>query len=183
MGRPSKLSDSQWAEVAKRLVAGEKAADLAREFGISKTAISVRVSKRAETIQEVAQKIVETERALGQLEVADQLVVVNLASKLRAMSEDLVDAGSMGAKTALKLHAIAHQQISTIDVRAKLTPEAIEVVKSVAAISRTANEASAIGVGLMTNQKKTVEKSIHDELPSVGGGVMAPVFNVTVRGK
>jgi hypothetical protein len=32
MGRPSKLTDKQWDKSAQRLLKGEKAADLAREF-------------------------------------------------------------------------------------------------------------------------------------------------------
>ena len=38
MGRPSKLSPKQWAEVERRTAEGEGARALAREFGISEAA-------------------------------------------------------------------------------------------------------------------------------------------------
>ena len=44
MGRPSKLTEKQWAEIGRRLLAGEKAASLAREFKITEGAIVVGVA-------------------------------------------------------------------------------------------------------------------------------------------
>lgn len=185
MGRPSKLSEAQWADVARRVVAGETHASVAKAFGVSKAAVSVQVSKRAENIHSVAQQVVQAERSLAALPISDQIIVVNLASKLRAMAEDVVAAGAFGAKTALRLSALANAQVMTIEVGQAIGEKEINVLKNVVALSRGANDAIAPALGVMTNQKKQVERGIHDELPTPGGGagVMAPVFNVTLKGR
>ena len=46
MARPSKLTDKQWEEIKSRMLHGEKAADLSREYKVSKASISERVSER-----------------------------------------------------------------------------------------------------------------------------------------
>lgn len=55
------------------LLAGESTSALAREFGVSKSTISVRFSERSETIKNVAHQIVATEQALSFLNVSEQL--------------------------------------------------------------------------------------------------------------
>jgi hypothetical protein len=113
-GRPSKLSLQQWAEITRRLVEGEKAADLAREFKVSKATLSTGVSKRAGNIKAVANQMVAAERALSSLTVSEQLITVSLASKLRAIGDNLCDAAHYGAATAHRLSAIANIQVAKI---------------------------------------------------------------------
>lgn len=45
MARPSKLSPAQWADVERRLLEGERAADLAREYGVDRAALTRKFSK------------------------------------------------------------------------------------------------------------------------------------------
>jgi AcrR family transcriptional regulator len=153
MARPSKLTDAQWEAIGKRLLAGESAASLAREFGVSKAAISARFSKRTETIKSVAKQIVETERALSFLNVSEQMAARSLADDLRAISEHLAGAARFGAATAHRLAGIAHMKASEIDDARPLNDESIKSLKGIAVLTRMANESSEIGVNLLRANK------------------------------
>lgn len=156
MGRPSKLTEKQWAEITSRLVAGEKAADLAREFGVSKAAISSRVSKRAETIHSVANQVVTAERSLAMLPVSEQLIAVNLASKLRAISDNLASAAMHGAATAHRLNALANSEVAKIDDAQPL--ESAESLKGVMVLTKLANDSASIALNLLAANKESVQK-------------------------
>lgn len=156
MARPSKLKPEQWTEIIKRLLAGEKAADLAREYGVSKTAISTRVSKRTETIQTVAHQVVAAERALSELPISEQLLAVNLASKLRAISDNLASAAQYGAQTAHRLSALANSEVSKVDDAEPL--KSIESLKGVAALTKLANDSASIALNLLAANKDTVKE-------------------------
>jgi hypothetical protein len=162
MGRPSKLSEAKWEQIKKRLLAGEKAADLAREFGVSKSAISSRVSKRIETVREVAHKIVETESAIRELSIADQISAVSLADQLRAISGHLAGAANFGAATAHRLSGIAHAKVQEIDDAAPLNAESIESLKGVSVLTEMANKASVIGLNLLSANKEMTKSSLED---------------------
>jgi hypothetical protein len=158
MGRPSKLTDKQWDEVKKRLAGGEKAADLAREYGVSKTAISTRVSKRIETVKSVANQIVSAEEALKSLPVSEQLLTLSLADDLRAISRHLAGAGKFGAATAHRLSGIANAKVQEIDDAAPLDEKSLEALKGVAVLTKLANEAAQIPIGLLQANKETVKE-------------------------
>ncbi len=151
MGRPSKLSAEQWTEITRRLAEGEKAADLAKAFGVSKTAISNRVSKRAETVKAVANQLVKSQSDLRSLPVSEQLLTLNLADKLRSISMHAAGAAEFGMATAHRLHGIAHgltQRIDDADPSASM-----EDLKAVAAMNRIANDAAHIGLNLLAANK------------------------------
>lgn len=158
MGRPSKLNERQWDAIGKRLLAGEKAADLAREFGISPATISARFSKRIETVKTVANQLVATENAIRSLPVSEQVSVFALADELRAISTHLAGAAKYGSATAHRLAGIAHAKVQEIDDAAPLDAESIESLKGVAVLTKMANEASQIGVNLLAANKETVRE-------------------------
>lgn len=158
MGRPSKLTDLQWEKIGKRLLAGEKASALAKEFGVSKTAISVRFSERIETVKEVAQQIVATEQRMAQLPVADQIAARSLADELKAISVHLAGAAKFGAATAHRLAGIANMKVAEIDDAAPLDEDSLKALKGIAALTHTANQASEIALGLLKANKETVDK-------------------------
>jgi Helix-turn-helix domain of resolvase. len=158
MGRPSKLSDKQWEQIGKRLLAGEKPADLAREYGISKGLVSTRFSKRTETIKVVANQVVATERAMSLLNVSEQLAVRSLADDLKAISEHLAGAARFGAATAHRLSGIAHSKASEIDDASPLKDEdSVAALRGISALTKMANEASEIGVNLLRANKEHVD--------------------------
>lgn len=165
MGRPSKLTEAQWRQVQTRLLAGERAADLAREFGVSKTAISVRFSGRSETVRSVANQLVSAEVSLRALPVPEQVAALNLAEELRTISTHLAGAARYGAATAHRLAGIAHGKAAEIDDAAPLTDESLAAMKGIAALTRVANEAAATGLNLLSANKDAVKRAETAEVP------------------
>jgi hypothetical protein len=157
MGRPSKLTERQWQDIEKRLVDGEKAADLAREFGVSKTAISTRFSKRIETAKTVANQIVSAEQAFKALPVSEQIAALTIADTLRSISHHLGGAANFSAATSHRLAGIAHGKVQEIDDAAPLDAESREALKDVAVLQRMANESSTIPMALLAANKETVK--------------------------
>ena len=156
MARPSKLTDAQWEIIGKRLLAGESAASLAREFKVSKASVSVRFSKRIETVKEVAKQIVETDRAISFLNVSERVEAFSLADDLKAMSSHLASAGKFGSMIANRCKSIAYTEALKIDeVDPMATPERM---KSVKAMLELANTASTLPVNLLTANKEYVQK-------------------------
>lgn len=158
MGRPSKLTDRQWSNVEKRLLAGESQGALAKEYKISKAAIQKRFSGRLETVKTVANQLVAAEQALHKLPVSDQLATLTLADELRAISTHLAGAAKFGAATAHRLSGIAHAKVQEIDDAAPLDEKSMESLKGVAVLTKIANEASTIGVNLLAANKDTVRE-------------------------
>lgn len=158
MARPSKLTDAQWEKIGKRLLAGESASSLAREFGISKAAVSGRFSERVKNVKEAANQIVAAESALSKLNVSEQLAARSLADDLKAISEHLAGAARFGAATAHRLSGIANARSEMIPDAGDLSDEAKSALTAVSVLTKMANEASEIGVNLLKANKDTIEE-------------------------
>lgn len=165
MGRPSKLTEKQWAEIQQRLLKGEKAADLAREFKVSKTRISERFSERTGTIRNVAEQLVSAEGALRALPVSEQVQALNLADELRAISMHLAGAAKFGAATAHRLNGIAHAKVQEIDDAAPLSAESLESLKGIAVLTKIANDSATIGLNLLAANKEAIKEMNQDQRP------------------
>lgn len=161
MGRPSKLSDKQWEEVGRRLLAGEKPADLCREFKVSPPTLSRRFAKRTETIKTVANQILATEAALGGLPLSEQVEAVTLAGKLRSISMHMADAANYSAATSHRLAGMAHLKTAEIP-DGPLTDKAKDTIKDVVALQRSANEAATIPLNLLAANKDSVKLVTQD---------------------
>lgn len=157
MGRPSKLTDAQWESIGKRLLAGESAASLAREFKVSKASVSVRFSKRIETVKSVANQIVETEEALSLLNVSEQMAARSLADELKAISVHLAGAARYGAATAHRLSGIAHNKVAEIDDATPLNEESLKTLKGISVLTQMSNASAEIGINLLRANKDTIE--------------------------
>jgi hypothetical protein len=158
MGRQSKLTEAQWEKLGKRLLAGEKAADLAREFDVSKTSISVRFSKRNETVKTVANQIVTVEQALANLTVSEQIAARTLADDLKAISSHLASAAKFSAATAHRVSGIAHGKAAEIDDAAPLDDKSRQALGDVAALTKLANAAAEIPLNLIRANKETIDE-------------------------
>jgi hypothetical protein len=159
MGRPSKLTDQQWETIGKRLLAGESAASLAKEFGVDRAAVTRRFSQRNATIKNVANQIVETDRALSFLNASEQIAACSLADELKAISGHLAGAARFGAATAHRLAGIAHSNVSKIDDAMPLNDEAsVSSLKGIAVLTKMANESSEIALNLLNANKETVKE-------------------------
>lgn len=178
MGRKSKLSEAQWAEVFRRLLEGESRRKLAEEFGLSEASIRQREAKSAKTpqVQQVARMIVETEVALKSLPIPAQINARNLAAKLRSISDSLASAAELGSRTAHRLQALANSEVGKVDDANPL--ESVEALKGVSALTRLANDSASIALNLLAANKETVKRlnGEGDEPASAS----APIFNVTV---
>ena len=155
MARKSPLTEKQWKEIERRLLAGEKGRRLAAEFGVSDTAIRKRFSLQTKRIKEVANQIVETEHAFKSLPVGAQISARTLADELLAISSHLAGAAKFGAMTAHRLSGIANQQVEKIDeVNPMSDPE---MLQGIAVLTKMANESAVIGSNLLNANKETIK--------------------------
>lgn len=80
MGRPSTLSDNEWAILGARIAAGEKAAALAQEFGVSKSAISKRFAGKPAPQEKAPAP--PKERPRGRPSTFDQAIADEICARL-----------------------------------------------------------------------------------------------------
>jgi hypothetical protein len=162
MGRPSKLTEQQRTEIKRRLLDGEKPADLAREFKVSKALVSG-LNKRVEELKGVANQVVSAERALGNLPVPEQLLTVSLAGKLRSISDSLASAAELGARTAHRLHALANSEVGKVDDADPLSQDSITSLKNVGVLTKLGNDSANIAINLLAANRDTVKRITEDE--------------------
>lgn len=166
MPRPSKLTPQQWSEVERRLLSGESARALGREFDVSEAAIRKRfganqtVSTQSTQVRTVAEKLADANTALEALPIAQRQVAIDLADKLRSISGSLASAAELGAKTAHRLQALANSEVSKVDDAQPL--QSMEALKGVAALTKLANDSASIALNLLAANKDTV-KRLNDE--------------------
>jgi hypothetical protein len=164
MARPSKLTPAQWSEVERRLLAGETARSLGREFGINEAAIRKRfgayqsLSTQSTQVRTAAEKIAEANIALEALPPAQRPIAIDLADKLRSISFSLASAAELGAKTAHRLHALANSEIGKVDDADPLAEESLSALKGVSVLTKLANDSSAIALNLLSANKDAVRQ-------------------------
>lgn len=157
MGRKSKLTEAQWETIRKRLIDGESASSLATEYGVNRAAVSRKLGENFATVKIVAKQLYTAETALKALPLAQQISAITLAQQLVAISGHLAGAASFGAATAHRLSGIAHGKVQDIDDAKPLDEKSMESLKSVAVLTRMANDASEIGINLLKANKETVD--------------------------
>lgn len=176
MGRKSKLTDAQWAEVERRLLEGESRRALGREFKVSETSIREHFAgseKEAKQVKEVARKIVDAERSLEALPPLARKTAQNLAEKLRSVSESLAAAAELGAKTSHRLMALANDQVNKVDDAEPLSEQSIASLKNVSALTKLGNDSATIALNLLSANKDTV-KRLNEEGAEEEADVMTP---------
>lgn len=160
MARPSKLTPEQWADIERRLSAGESAASLAREHGINQSQITRRVTQVSQTIRNVAIQVAEAQTALATLPAAQQYTALTMADEIRGLQQDVLAATRLGAKSGLRLHAIANSELQKVD---DANPQASqETLRGVAVLTKMANESMTPALTLLAANKETV-KRLDDE--------------------
>lgn len=161
MGRKSKLTDEQWQQIGERLVKGEKPADLAREFKVSKATISERFSKRTEKIKAVAGQLVAAETAFESLGIAEQISARSLADDLKAISAHLASAAKYGAQVAHKLAGIANEQAQQVDDARP--EESVDNLKRIDVMMTLANKSANLGLNLLAANKEAAKAMIQED--------------------
>jgi len=174
MGRRSPLTDAQWKKIHSRILKGEAASDLAREYGVSRSAISMRFSERTKRVKAAAVAVIEAENVFHKLNFAEQRQAKNLIAELQAIGHHMASAGRLNAATAHRLAGIANAQVSKID---DVNPmESQEVLQGISALTKMSNDASVIGLSLLNANKNAMDKASDDADP------VAPVA-VTIERK
>lgn len=161
MGRKSALTEKQWQQIGERLLKGEKPAALAKEFGVDRAAISRRFSQQVKSVKAVANQLVAADEALKSLPISQQINALSLAEELRSISTHLAGAGKFGAMTAHRLTGIAHGQVERIDDADPLKSQ--NELASIALLTKIANGAAEIGLGLLKANKDMVPE---DDAPT-----------------
>jgi hypothetical protein len=158
VGRPSKLSAEQWAQIESRLLSGEGVNALASEFGVSKAAVSKRFSKQSEQVKNSAKNLAAAQaqlekahRDIAILPLTQQAQAISLADKLRNISNSLAHAAENGAATAHRLSAIANTQAQKINDTDPM--ESQEQLQAISALTKIANDAASLGLGLVNANK------------------------------
>lgn len=161
MGRPSKLTDAQKADIQKRLASGETQRAIAKEFGVSNGTVAALFVGRSTTIKTLANTIATVESQVELLSISEQVIVRSMADQIKAMQIDYTRGASTGLQTAAKLHEIAKRKVE------KLDPSMVETedLRVVAALTDTANKAAAMGTNLLNaNKDKGKDASTLEDL-------------------
>ncbi len=160
MARKSPLSNTQWGEIEKRLLAGEKIRALAREYGVAESTIRTRLSAQIAQIKNVANQVIDAEIALNSLPISAQISAQSLINDLRAISTHLAGAAKYGAITAHRLNGIANMQLDKIDESELHIPDSnsIQVVKTISALTDVANRSAQTGLNLLNANKDMIKK-------------------------
>ncbi len=151
MARPSKLTPKQWGDIEKRVLGGEPVRKLAREYGLSDTAINKRLSLQTKPVKRVANQLAAAELAMESLPVGLQVKVRNLADELKDISTHLAGAARFGAMTSHKLAIIANSEAEKVDDSEPM--KTVEQLRNVGALTNLANEAAKTGLTLLAANK------------------------------
>jgi hypothetical protein len=169
MGRPSNLTNKQWDKIGERLLKGEKLSDLAREYKTSKSSISIRFSKRNETIKATASLVLEGKNALNKLTVPEQIAVSKQVELLQSIQDHLLNAANYGASTAHKANMFANIKMESLDPHKSLDdPENLKIAKDVIVLAKIANDSSVIGRDFMSDKNRAIEKE-NQPVQIIGG--------------
>jgi hypothetical protein len=106
--------------------------------------------------------VASAQSLLATLPAAQQNTVLSLAAKLRGISDNLASAASYGAATAHRLNALANVAAQKIDDENPM--ETQEVLQTVSALTKMANEAAITPMGLLSANRQAVER-INAEKP------------------
>lgn len=170
MGRPSRLTDKQWEDAIALVNAGGTLRAIAAQFDIAVSPLAKRVKEHKEHQErkkELANQLVAAEFKIKDLPIKEQIEVHGIADDLRAISMHLAGAGRYGAATAHRLAGIANGKVAQIDDDAPIDDEgSLKALKGIAALTRMANEAAEIPMGLLKANKETVEDINRAAAPS-----------------
>lgn len=171
MARPSKLSPAQWAEIERRMAAGETASDLAREFEVHPSQITRRVTQVSQRVRNVAQQVAAAQTALAELPVPQQYTALSLAEKLRNISMSVASAAELGAMTGHRLHALANSEVAKVDDADPLA--SADKLKGVAILTKLANESLSPALNLLAANKERMKADPDGPNGAPASGVLA----------
>lgn len=174
MGRPAKLTPDQLVQIEKRLLAGESAEKVGKDYGVSGAAIRKRfgsqqtIGSQSSKVREVAEKLVVARVALEALPAAHRPAALDLAASLQAISASLARTAELSSKTAHRLASLANSEAAKVDDANPMTiGTSVEALKGVAALTKMANDASSIGLNLLNANRDRLPPAAVDETPTI----------------
>jgi hypothetical protein len=170
MGNKSHLTPQQWEDIGRRLLNGERASALAREYKINRSAITRKHGKSTATIKTVANQILAAEVALKALPVAQQIATTDLLNQLRSISSHLASAANYGAATAHRLSGIANSHVDRINDVDPLDDGGIKTLQGISALVKVANDSAVIGLNLLAANKGVVDNAQEKSAITIHGG-------------
>lgn len=180
MARTSKLTEAQWHDIEKRMLAGEKAAILAKEYGIDRAQITRKITPSVRNVKDVANQLLNAESAFKQLPITQQIATLSLMDELRAISTNLASAAKYGAVNANILSGLANSQLNTVD------GDDIEssgvALKMVSVLTDMANEASKVPLGLLNANKDQMQRITNPQNSDLREMTDEELFAIASRG-
>jgi len=143
------LSKDDWINIKSRLNKGEKAIDLAKEFGVTRGAISKRFSQQQKTVKFIAKQIVETERSIQAQPIGIQIEAITMANELMAISAHMASGAKYHAMNFSRLAGVAHQKVTALD-ELHLDVDALGEIRTLTIMS---NESAKIPIELIKANK------------------------------
>ena len=182
MARTSKLTDAQWHDIEKRMLAGEKAAILAKEYDIDRAQITRKITPSVRNVKTVANQLLNAESAFKQLPITQQIATLSLMDELRSISTNLASAAKYGAVNANILSGMANQQLNTVTEENLMTGEGMIALKTVSALQDMANEASKVPLGLLSANKDQMQKITNPQNSDLREMTDEELFAIASRG-
>lgn len=181
MGRPSKLTDAQWSDIQRRLLAGETARSLARQYGLSEAAIRKKygahqnISTQSAQVRSTAEKLADAQTALQALTPAQRPVAIDLADKLRSISTNYASAADLSTKTALRMLYLANQEAGKIDDANLDKEQSLTALMSVGRLTKLGNDALVPASNLLAaNKERMLPVAPADDASDRGGVLVVP---------
>lgn len=173
MGKQKRLTQAEWATLEKRLMAGESARSLAREYGNTEAAIRHRFGQvKKIKVEDAAMKLVEARQAIESIPPTLRPQVNALADTLQQISEMAARSAELAARTAYRMSHIANVQASKLDEE---NPD-VETARMVAGFTDTANKAAYQPLELMKANKSVMENAQAEDDPI--NSIPAPVYKI-----
>lgn len=163
MPKPSPLSLKQWEDIQKRLLSGEAGRVLAREFGVSETAIRKKFGSQTKVVKSIGTELFKAEQKFKDLSLSSKIMVRTFADDLHAMNLHMSGAGKFSSATAHRLAGIAHSQVDKIDDANPM--ESQEVLQAISALTKMSNDAAVIPLGLIKSNNDLMRESTKDDAP------------------
>lgn len=168
-GRPSKLTEKQWAEIERRALAGERLRDMAKEFGVVEGTLRNKLSARVKNIKAVANQLASAEVAYESLAVDLRVKTRSLADKLKLISENLADTAVSGTLTAKYLAHLANGEVQKIDETDISGRDSQQAMRNTAQLTALSNESAKTGLNLLAANKEKVQEQQERRVVIVGG--------------
>lgn len=160
MGRPKSLSPKQIEEACALVANGESYRSVSRRFGVDDGVIRREVKALRELAGDVAAEVVlrhNNTARLKRLTAPEQNLVHSMAGILAEISEHLAGAARYGAKTAHRLHRIAHQEAEKIDPNDPLGVDSHPHLVAANSMLEVAGKASYLGEQLVRANRDAVQ--------------------------